>query len=185
MRIQGLDLAEPRIHLDLHVDDVALAAQTALGLGAEQVLDAGYRVMRSPGGFDFCLVPYDGEQQPSRVDQVCLDVPAPLFDAECDFWAELIGLSLEPSVLGEFVSLEHRQDLPLRVLLQRLGAEDHRGQVHGHFDVSAGNVRTEVAADHVELGAEMVREHQWWSVMRDPVGQTYCVTRRDPHPKAG
>jgi len=182
LQVQGLAITDPRMHLDLHVDDVAATARHGEALGAEMVLDAGYRVLRSPGGFTFCVVPYHGEALPSRVDQLSIDVPAASFDAECSFWSALTGLALEPSPREEFVNLHYRDEMPLRLLLQKLGASDRHREVVAHLDVSAGDDRNEVVAKHVALGAQVVSEHRWWTVMRDPVGQTYCITRRDPQP---
>ena len=33
---------------------------------------------------------------------------------------------------------------------------------------------------HVALGSELVRRFEYWTVMRDPVGTTYCITGRSP-----
>ncbi len=86
------------VHLDLCVDDVAGAAAAAQRLGAAVVArHDGWTVLRSPGGLPFCLVPWHGEAntppvvtapggEASRLDQVCLDVPPPGYDAELAFW---------------------------------------------------------------------------------------------------
>src|SRR4051812_36479350 len=90
-------------HLDICVDDVAALREAALALGAEPLADRdGYHVLRSPGGVLFCAVPWHGEvTRPgvrtgpegarSRLDQVCLDVPAEAAGPEADFWARLTG----------------------------------------------------------------------------------------------
>lgn len=94
------------IHLDLHVADPRAGADAALALGAVEVADRGYVVLRSPGGFTFCLVPgclvpgHESMRPPaatwgdggrSLVDQVCLDIPAAGYDEECAFWEALTG----------------------------------------------------------------------------------------------
>lgn len=51
-----------------------------------------------------------------------------------------------------------------------------------HLDLSGG-VRTEEVARLVELGAEVVRNHDVegfaWTVLQDPAGNEFCVS--DPH----
>jgi catechol 2,3-dioxygenase-like lactoylglutathione lyase family enzyme len=49
----------PRLHLDIHVDDVEETERLVLALGASRALGApetGYRVFRDPEGHPFCLV---------------------------------------------------------------------------------------------------------------------------------
>src|SRR4051794_40559004 len=56
LRVQRLASGGPRIHLDLQVDDVAAAGAAAERLGAGIAEDHGdHQVLRSPGGFTFCL----------------------------------------------------------------------------------------------------------------------------------
>ncbi len=79
------------MHLDVHVEDLAAACETAVGLGGGVVAncggDADLVVLRSPGGLAFCLTPSGSEQlrpapvrgasgRRSLVDQVCLDIEA-------------------------------------------------------------------------------------------------------------
>ncbi|MGW5055229.1 VOC family protein [Actinokineospora sp. NPDC004072] len=51
-----------RLHLDVEVDDIPHAAETAVGLGAERVGDVvrdakgAFQVMRDPEGNEFCFV---------------------------------------------------------------------------------------------------------------------------------
>ena len=98
------------LHFDLGVDDVAAAAARLVALGATQVADFDiWRVMRSPGGLAFCLVPGGGESVPapsvwpnghrSRLVQLCIDSPADLHDAEVAFWRAATGWRYEPSAL--------------------------------------------------------------------------------------
>jgi len=84
-------LASSRLHLDLHVDDPAAAADRAVSLGASvrDRPDLGYVVLRSPGGLTFCNVSHRGAEIPaptswpgvrrSRVYQACLDIPSGIY----------------------------------------------------------------------------------------------------------
>jgi len=102
LRVQRLGAGSGRIHLDLHVEDPAAAADEAAARGADVVdrNDLGYVVMRSPGGLAFCLVRHPAGSVPapaswlgvtrSRIYQVCLDLPEASYDAECAFWAGLV-----------------------------------------------------------------------------------------------
>jgi hypothetical protein len=139
-------------------------------------------VLRSPAGISFCLVAWDGERvrpEPvaarSLVDQVCLDVPAPVFEAEVDFWVALTGWPRRASSLPEFDRLGVPAGMPLRVLMQRIGS----GTAGMHLDLAAADVAGEVAR-HVGLGAEVARVCAEWTTLRDPAGRLYCVTSRWP-----
>ena len=166
------------------------AADRAVALGAGVVHRSphGYVVLRSPGGLLFCCVGHaaclrapaatwpDGSR--SAVDQVCVDAPAHLVDAERDFWTELTGWVPQPSsVSGAFSSLRRPEGRPLRLLFQRV--DDDRPAVTAHLDVACGDRAAETAR-HRALGAEQVAEHERWTVLRDPSGATYCLTDRDP-----
>ncbi len=178
------------VHLDLEVPDPGGTAETAVGLGASVIGRLhGDRVvvMRSPGGFAFCLTSWTGPAagrqvrvgEPDLVDQVCLDIPGPLFESETAFWRDLTGLPYTASDLPEFGSLVRPSTLPLRLLFQRLDAGD--GPVRGHLDLACTD-RVATVARHVGLGARVVREHPFWTVLADPGGAVYCVTDRTPVP---
>ncbi|GAA3814001.1 VOC family protein [Cellulomonas soli] len=190
LRVQRLGDV-PRVHLDLHVED--LDAHTALAerLGATLVLRAGHVVLVSPGGFVFCLVRDRGERtRPAPVtgalgavaivDQVCLDVPPDAFEVEGAFWSALTGWALHAGSRPEFAALERPAGIPLRFLLQRLDDPGPRRSVTAHLDLACGGGQAEVAAEHTALGARVVGAGQWWTVMRDPAGASYCLTPRDP-----
>jgi hypothetical protein len=178
----------PRTHLDLHVADVPPAAREAVGLGAAVVRqEDGLVVLRSPGGIEFCLVAWGGERvrpvavrwpggQRSLVDQLCLDLPAPMFEAEAGFWVALTGWPRRAADRPEFGYLERPAGLPLRLLLQRTG-----GRSAGvHVDLACDDVDAEVAR-HVAVGASVVRRVPGdWTTLRDPAGREYCVTARSP-----
>ena len=190
MRVQRVADGDARVHLDLHVDDVATTASVATRLGAGQVADLGYRIMRSPSGFVFCLVPHHGEcDRPrpvaspagcSRVDQVALDVPFAAFPAEALFWAGLTGWARHAGSHPEFEVLARPPELPLRLLLHRLGPGDGRPTTSAHFDVACGDDVVALAGEHCAMGAAVERVEERWVTLRDPAGLPYCLTARDP-----
>lgn len=190
LRVQRADVAEARVHLDLHVDHVggAVAAATALGGLVSEEFD-GWVVMTSPGGFVFCFVGHHGEATvpaplpqpvPHRVDQVSIDIPHAMWDTECEFWAELTGWVCHVGSLEEFAVLDRPDGIPMRVLLHRLGQDDAGQAVRAHLDLACGERRAEVAHHHRSLGATHVFDGPHWTTLRDPAGLVYCVTRRDP-----
>ncbi len=191
LRVQRTMDGEPGIHIDLHVDDMAATTETAQGLGGHIVADdpsqPGVTVMSSPGGMIFCVVDHHGEAQPpepiphpapNRLNQISIDVPSSRFETELAFWSQLTGWSAEPGRLDEFVFLARPNNIPIRILMQRLG--DESGTVHAHLDLACGSAVEAVAAHHVRLGAEVVAPFEYWTTMRDPAGQLYCLTTRDP-----
>lgn len=187
LRVQRLADGPRGVHLDLHVDDVRASADRLAALGAVEVADLGHIIMRSPGGMTFCLVTHpcrvrtspvvwpDGHR--SLVDQVCLDVPSVLLDAETAFWSLALELDAVASATAStFRPLRRDPALPLRILLQDVGAGD---VVRAHLDLATDDRAVEVAR-HGSLGAQVVGEHARWTVLADPVGRVYCVTDRDP-----
>jgi hypothetical protein len=187
LRVQRVQDGPGGIHLDLHVDDPREAATAAASLGAEEVADLGYVVMRSPGGFTFCLVTHRASTRPkpvvhddgtsSLVDQVCLDIPSGRYDEECAFWAALTAWEHYDVPGPEFTRLRVPETQPLRFLLQRL--DEGSGRVRAHLDLAADDRAAEVRR-HVGLGAVLDAEGRGWTVLRDPAGAPYCVTDRDP-----
>lgn len=180
----------PRVHLDLHVDDVAHEADRAVALGATVVVRADHVVLRSPGGFVLCLVPDRGERTrpvpvpvgsgAALVDQVCLDVPCGGRAREVDFWSGLTGWPVRASSRAEMTVLDRPAGMPLRLMLHELGADDSREVVTAHLDLACGPAVEQVAAHHVALGASRVAPGHGWTVLRDPAGAVYCLTGRDP-----
>ncbi len=188
LRVQALASGAGRLHLDLHVDSPTVAAEGAVEAGAHVLVrhELGYVVLRSPGGFVFCFVRAQASHRPapatwpggrSMVDQVCLDLPPSAYDSELAFWRTLTGWDLDASVSPEFVRLQPPDSMPLRWLVQRL--DDDEAEVRAHFDVAADDREAEVAR-HVALGATVGARYDWWTVLTDPVGMTYCITRRRP-----
>lgn len=189
LRVQRRGEGPTRIHLDLHVEQPSVAADVAAGLGAEVVLrhPAGYAVLRSPGGLVFCFVSHPAARRPSsqtwpdghrsQVDQLCLDVPPAAYDVEVAFWRALTGWDVTEVDEPEFERLQPPVDQPLRWLVQRLDVDS--GPVRAHLDLATDDRDAEVAR-HLELGARLVSTHEWWTVLSDPVGTPYCITRRVP-----
>ncbi|MFC7489927.1 MULTISPECIES: VOC family protein [unclassified Knoellia] len=176
------------VHLDLAVDQpLTQASADAVSLGATEVSRTdGLVVLRSPGGLPFCLLSWRDcgspdtqvrEGEPDLLDQVCIDIPSEGYSREVDFWETLTGWPKRPGSLREFVSLTRPDGIPVRLLFQRLG--EPSGRVRGHVDFACVDraVSREV---HLAAGASVVSEHDFWTVMRDPVGRTYCLTHRLP-----
>lgn len=185
LRVQRLADGPGRIHLDLHVDDPDAAADAAVGRGAAVLArNHGYVVLRSPGGLVFCFVSHPAGERPpaaawsggrSQVDQVCLDIPPRLHDSETEFWVQTTGWDLRPEDSPEFSRIQPPESFPLQLLVQRL--DDDAEAVTAHLDLASDDRDAEVAR-HVALGATEIRRHHWWTVLTDPAGTTYCITRR-------
>ena len=93
---------EPRVHIDLEVDDLVESAERLVALGAVTVRrTADWLTLRSPGGLPFCLIHRrhhpirpSATGQPGRqrrLMQVCIDSPAALSDREVGFWRTATG----------------------------------------------------------------------------------------------
>ncbi|MDO0911859.1 VOC family protein [Streptomyces sp. DT2A-34] len=189
VKAQGVDSGAGGAHLDFAVDDVPEFVEASLRQGAGCVAEhEGWAVLRSPAGQLFCAVPWHGESvrppvvRGSRLDQVCLDVPPSLYDAEVAFWSGLLAdWASAPGSRPEFHVLRPPAGLPVRILLQRLG-EERTGEerlASAHLDLACADVAA-TRARHEELGATFVAQGARWTVMRDPAGGVYCLTRRDP-----
>jgi predicted enzyme related to lactoylglutathione lyase len=181
-------------HFDLFVDQLEPAIDEATRLGARVSYRGGHYVaMATPRGQAFCLVQgRDHQRQPgyarapqpvawpdghqSLLDQVCFDIPPADFDDEAQFWTELTDWERRASDHREFGRLIRPAGHPVRILLQRM---DEPEPIRAHVDFSCDDVRAEVGR-HEALGGEVVRRTEGWTTLRDPVGLTYCVTRRVP-----
>jgi catechol 2,3-dioxygenase-like lactoylglutathione lyase family enzyme len=187
LKVQRLAEGTSGTHVDVHVADLAPAVEHALDCGAVLVAQPGHAVLRSPGGYLFCLVtaPATAPSAPtswpdghrSRVDQLCLDIAPSVYDAECRFWAALTGWPTNHTPGSEFTRLQVPAELGTRVLLQRL--EQDEGPVRGHLDLATDDRPVEVRR-LVALGAVPIGEGPRWTVLRPPAGPPLCVTGRDP-----
>lgn len=190
IEVQRLDDGAARAHLDLLVDDLDVATNRAVELGATLISRPGHAVLQSPGGVPFCIVPYSGEaerapvideEHPHAVDQICLDIPHEHFDTDIEFWAALTGWDTKPApALAEFRSFDQPKHLPLRLLLQQLGPDDTGGG-RSHLDISSGDHVAHLTAEHEQAGAQVLERFEHWTAMTGPGGLPYCLTSREPH----
>lgn len=180
VKLQAVD-RPAGVHLDLDAADRPAAVARARDLGATTAWTYhDVEVMRSPGGFVFCHTLVDGDPVLVRdgstiLDQVCLDIPGEHWDTEVAFWRDLTGRGLQEASSTGFARLL-APDQP-RILLQRLDEPD--GPVRAHPDLATAN-RPGDTARHLTLGAGVVDVHDFWTVLRAPAGQVYCLTDRDP-----
>jgi catechol 2,3-dioxygenase-like lactoylglutathione lyase family enzyme len=182
VRLQAV-AGPPRVHLDLDSTDRPAAVARARTLGATTAwVHDDVEVMRSAGGFLFCHTlhdPTDGTRiardGSTILDQVCLDIPDDRWDAEVDFWQEVTGRDLQQATAPGFARLV--ADGQPRILLQRLG--EAGGVVRAHPDLATAD-RSGDTARHAALGAVVIDVREWWTVLRAPGGQVYCLTDRDP-----
>ncbi len=190
IRVQRLEGGPGGTHLDVHTDDPSRLVGRAIDLAATLVDADPVHILRSPGGYTWCIVSWHGESAPSathvgpsgapsRLDQICLDIAPVHFDAEVRFWTALLGWSCSVSAIRpEFAGVARPQGMPMGLLFQRLDEGD--GPTTGHLDLAAGEGLDAVVADHVAAGAQLETREWLWTVLRDPSGHRYCITRRDP-----
>jgi predicted enzyme related to lactoylglutathione lyase len=191
VHIQEVGDEEPRVHVDVVVDDMGTARDALVGLGAQTgPHEHGWQVMSSPGGLPFCLCrnPSGGTRPPgtlhdrghrSRLAQVCIDVPADRYDRELMFWESLTGWHTSHGGRSEFTDLVGPPEASLRILMQRLGGEDEGTATRAHIDLGSDDIDAEVQR-LTELGATFVERFEGWAVMVDPAGMTFCVTGKPP-----
>ncbi|UCZ88508.1 MULTISPECIES: VOC family protein [unclassified Gordonia (in: high G+C Gram-positive bacteria)] len=191
LRVQRIDDGPGGVHLDIHTDDPHAATAEAQALGATLVVDAGtHLTLRSPAGFVFCLVPWEGESKRSRpirwpgdaisiIDQLCIDIPPGMFDAEVDFWTGFTGWPTKPRGRPELVALRRDPAVTLGILLQRKQDESDNDVATAHLDIATNSVPDEVAR-HEDWGARAIEHFPHWTTMADPVGRRYCITSRNP-----
>jgi catechol 2,3-dioxygenase-like lactoylglutathione lyase family enzyme len=183
----------PRVHLDLVADDLDESRDALRDLGARALQRTEHwQTMTSPGGLPFCLCrrPHDGVRPPgtqhqeghrSRLAQVCIDVPAAVYDDELDFWHQVTGWRKDPVGRPEFVELVGPPSTTLRLLVQRLGPDDAGDATRAHIDLGA-DADVQAEAERLQrLGAQFVDAPGQWVVLTDPAGLPFCVT---PKPAA-
>ncbi len=193
LRVQRVREGNGGCHLDLHVDtgSVDEAPAHAVTLGARiRHRDAELVILDSPGGFTFCVVPWDAEKTvpgpvtldhggSSRLDQLCLDIPPESYERECSFWGALSGWEVRQGSRPEFAYLERPSGMPARLLLQRRKSVGTGDLVSGHVDFSCEDPGR-LARRHVIAGAKILGTCPHWLMMADPSGREYCLTMRDP-----
>jgi hypothetical protein len=187
-------------HLDLHLDPAAEPTESAVdraqGLGARvRHRETGLVIAESPSGFTFCLVDWHSEQAVppplagdgagaadgngvTRADTLCLDVPPERFERECAFWSAFTGQETYPAPVPGFAFLTRPPQWPVRLLLQRRDSAAPGERTRGHVDF--GCTDPGAKARHMSLGARLVAEQQYWTVLADPAGNEYCLIGREP-----
>lgn len=184
LRVQRVHDGPGGCHLDVHVDlgdqslDDAAAEAVALG-GTVRYREAGeVIILESPGGFGFCIVPWNGEktvrQTSNRVTQLCLDIPPDDLDHESAFWSKLTGQSLNPGLAPGYVTLEKPPGMPLKLLFQRRDRVKPGDRVTGHVDFTS-DAPEQDAKRHVAAGARVAAVRSGWAVMADPGNRPYCL----------
>lgn len=184
LKLRAVD-GQAHVQLDLQWTDRSTAVDRVLGLGAQPAGPYNeVASMRSPGGLRFLNTL---EEHPHRLarsdsdgmlDQVCLDIPAPLWEGELAFWKALTGRELEHGLRTEFALLADPDPHGApRILLQRL--DSSHGQVDAHLDFAVAD-RARQTARHAAAGAQVVNVMGRWTVMRAPDRHVYCLTDRDP-----
>jgi hypothetical protein len=196
LRVQRILDGPGGCHLDLHADPAAESLEAAAGrataAGAQiSGTEPGLVVARSPGGFPFCLTGWHGEAAVppplaapgdgagvSRVDTLCLDVPAGDFEREVAFWAALTGEQAHPAPVPGYAVLSSPAGWPARLLFQRRERAEPGDRTRGHVDFGCTDAG---ARDrHVALGARVSAELEHWTVLADPAGREYCLVNREP-----
>ncbi len=185
LKVQAVDDGPGGIHLDLDVDDVAAAANEAERLGARRIGAIGEAVvvLRSPGGLTFCLTTWHGHAEQVRdgatelLDQVSLDCPDDVHDAEVSFWTALTGWAWADVDEPELSRLRRPAGIPFRLRFQRRG--EPTGAVRAHADLACAERQSSLDR-HLSAGARVVEVRNGWTVMADPVGRVYCLTDRSP-----
>lgn len=191
--VQVID-GSPRVHLDLCVDSREEQRDRLIALGAsvsEEYDDWGLSVLASPGGLPFCL--YQEERSRvrppavrwpqghrSRLLQICVDSPAGHDHREQEFWQEVTGWEWRPSDDDEFAGKVYPPEHgPIRLLLQRLGADDPGSVTRAHLDLGTDDMAAEVGR-LVALGARDIGPGRGWHTLEDPLGLPFCVTAQPP-----
>ncbi|MGH9136606.1 MAG: VOC family protein, partial [Acidimicrobiales bacterium] len=104
------------------------------------------------------------------INKIVIDVAGDDHGRELVFWEEAVG---QPLPQQERFPEYHGANLPglgIGLLVQRLQA----GESRVHIDIHADDVEAEVARLE-RLGAQLVEQRTYWSVMRDPAGLLFCV----------
>src|SRR4051812_28479144 len=115
----------------------------------------------------------DGVTHRSRINGILIDCNVEDIDGAAQFWAEVLGRSIDgdhPGTRGNYIMLQTPPD-EISVQIQRV---DHESRVH--IDVETDDIAAEVARLE-KLGASVDQRLERWVVMRAPSGQRFCVVR--------
>jgi predicted enzyme related to lactoylglutathione lyase len=108
----------------------------------------------------------------SRLYSAYVDVPRPRFEQSVRFYGELLGRPA--TVDGDDADYASFGELETGLQLYVQGVGDDEPRVH--LDIETDDIDAEVAR-LVGLGATEVERIKTWVVMRDPVGNPFCVIR--------
>ena len=156
----------------------------AVALGARvRHREDGLVIAVSPGGFTFCLVRWHGEGTvpgpvrldgggASRVDELCLDIPAGAFEGECSFWSALTGWEVQAGARSESACLDRPAGMPVRPGFRQVGPDD---PVTGRTGFSCAD-RRRLAARHAAAGARILAVLPHETEMADPGGRRYGLS---------
>lgn len=182
LKVQRLGDGPTRLHLDLHVRDPYPAAEAAEAAGAELLEESahGSFVLRSPGGFTFCLVSHAGADVPgprawasghrSRVSRFCLDVPRRRYAAEVAFFTELLGGPWREVAEPE-TALRPASGWAVDVRLQ---PAELSPEVTSHLHIVTDDLEAEVAR-LADLGARQRAVRTGKAILEAPGGTALCV----------
>jgi len=106
----------------------------------------------------------------SRLTAIAIDVPPDIHDREAEFWAAVVGGTVERRDDPNDPNTTVGWPRGLELFVQRIG--DERPRVH--LDLETDNVEAEVARLE-RLGAQRVQQIKTWWIMRDPAGVVFCV----------
>jgi Glyoxalase-like domain len=188
LHLQRIEGAQ-RVHVDVEAEDPDGAADRAVRLGADVVaVHDQLRTMESPGGLPFCLLGVQDRTPPepvtwpdghrSRLVQVCVDSPDPVYDREVAFWRALLPGRWVGSEASEFAGKWHDDaGSPVQLLFQRL--DEPTGPVRAHLDLGTDDLPAEVRRLR-DLGAADLGPGRAWHVLRDPAGMVFCATDNSP-----
>ncbi len=108
----------------------------------------------------------------SRLYSAYVDVPKPRFDESVRFYSALLGkaATIDPDE-PEYASYGEAET-GINLYVQGIGDDQPRV----HLDIETDDVDAEVAR-LAALGATEVARIKTWVVMKDPVGNAFCVIR--------
>ena len=101
---------------------------------------------------------------------IVFDFPSDVHEAARDFWqVALLADIRQGTNYPEYHVLEHPAALG-SVMVQHL----EQGTSHIHVDIETDDLEAEVSR-LVDAGAQIVRQYEPWTVLRDPGGLLFCV----------
>lgn len=168
-RVPEAKMVKQRVHLDLHVGDVA----EMIALGATvQAEHGGWTVMLDPEQGEFCAFPRDRISLPGyRLYELVVDADDPA--ALCAWWGERLGIAPQHDPDEPWHWLEGGS-LPWEMVFNPV-QEPKTVKNRIHFDVW-GDTR-----ELLDAGATLLRAKDAeidWDIIADPEGNEVCVFAR-------